>query len=170
MTNIGDADKAFVDEMIEEEGLGVSKLQERETDMKQEAKETEITNTPWTSIDMYYRGFHCKKSVPDTFTPVELKAEIDKYADQGFLPSWNQTTNEAVAEKKETITKPEVKAVPLCGIHGTPMIWKEGTYKDGVYTFGPKKGQSRVGDTYAFWSCSERNADGSYCKYKPPKA
>jgi hypothetical protein len=38
---------------------------------------------------------------------------------------------------------------PICGVHGIPMIWQKG-----------RKGY--------FWSCHEKNSDGSWCSYKPP--
>lgn len=45
----------------------------------------------------------------------------------------------------------------LCPIHGTPWTHKPGgTTKDGR-PYG------------AFWACSKRAADGSYCREKPPK-
>src|SRR4051794_16748419 len=39
-------------------------------------------------------------------------------------------------------------APPLCELHQVPMIWQQG-----------RKGY--------FWSCHEKNADGSWCDYKP---
>ncbi len=41
-------------------------------------------------------------------------------------------------------------AAPLCGIHGTPMEWRE-----------TKRG--------AFWSCPQKFANGDWCNYKTPK-
>lgn len=40
---------------------------------------------------------------------------------------------------------------PICGVHNVPMVKVSG-----------KKGE--------FWSCHQRNPDGSFCKYRPPKA
>jgi len=40
------------------------------------------------------------------------------------------------------------EVVPTCAIHGVPMVRVEG--KHG-----------------AFWSCHERNEDGSFCSYRP---
>src|SRR5262245_46570099 len=37
---------------------------------------------------------------------------------------------------------------PICAVHNVPMAWQQG-----------KKG--------FFWSCHEKNADGSWCSYKP---
>jgi len=39
---------------------------------------------------------------------------------------------------------------PVRPIHQVPMIWQQG-----------RKG--------SFWSCHQRNADQSWCSYKPPK-
>lgn len=44
--------------------------------------------------------------------------------------------------------------VQVCGIHGNPMTWKTGISK-------------KTNQPYAFWACSTRNADGSYCQFKP---
>jgi hypothetical protein len=38
---------------------------------------------------------------------------------------------------------------PLCGVHNIPMVWQKG-----------KRGD--------FWSCHEKDPDGSYCSYRPP--
>jgi hypothetical protein len=39
---------------------------------------------------------------------------------------------------------------PRCGVHDVPMVLMHG----------------RRGD---FWSCHEKNSDGSWCSYKPPR-
>jgi hypothetical protein len=49
------------------------------------------------------------------------------------------------------------KVAPTCGIHGQPMEWKSGNSK-------------ATGKPYAFWACNTRNADGSFCNFKPAKA
>jgi hypothetical protein len=46
------------------------------------------------------------------------------------------------------------KENPICAIHHKPMAWREGITK-------------QTGKHYAFWSCTERNSDGSFCKYRP---
>ena len=40
-----------------------------------------------------------------------------------------------------------------CGIHGSPMVFKEGVSK-------------KSGKPYAFWACDTKNADGSFCNFK----
>jgi hypothetical protein len=40
------------------------------------------------------------------------------------------------------------QTVPSCGVHKIPMVRVNGKYG-------------------AFWSCRQRNEDGSYCKFKP---
>jgi hypothetical protein len=48
-----------------------------------------------------------------------------------------------------------VQSAPVCGVHGIPMTLKPA-------------GVSRAGKPYpAFWSCSQKNPDGTYCSYKP---
>lgn len=44
--------------------------------------------------------------------------------------------------------------IPHCSYHKSPMAWKTGISK-------------KTGSEYAFWSCSQRMPDGSYCKAKP---
>lgn len=51
--------------------------------------------TPWTSIDLYYKGFHVKKSLPDNVKLEDLKKTIDTYKEAGFEPSWNEDTNKS---------------------------------------------------------------------------
>lgn len=43
---------------------------------------------------------------------------------------------------------------PLCQNHHAPMKWKTGVSKKNH-------------KPYAFWSCSQKMPDGSYCDYKP---
>lgn len=148
-----DEDFGFIDQVLEEEG--VSKLErENQTNMEPK-KEREPAENSWTSIDMYYHGFHIKKSVPATISPEDLKKGIEEYEKLDFQPSWNPDTNKAakdgVVQKTET-----VQNAPICGVHGTQMVWKEGVSKT---THKP----------YAFWSCPTKNADNSFCGYKPPK-
>jgi hypothetical protein len=60
---------------------------------------------------------------------------------------------------KQIATAPEQATnAPVCGVHGTPMIMK------------PAGVSKSTGRAYpAFWSCSTRNVDGTYCSYKPAK-
>ena len=52
----------------------------------------------------------------------------------------------------------QVTSAPTCGIHNIPMVWKA----PGV--------SKTSGKPYpGFWSCKERNQDGSYCKFRPEK-
>lgn len=45
----------------------------------------------------------------------------------------------------------EFPNAPYCKDHQLPMVWRSGKYG-------------------SFWSCPHRGEDGSYCKYKAPKA
>ena len=49
--------------------------------------------TNWTSFDLYYQGFHVKKSIPENVDLETIKKTIDRAKDLGFEPSWNQDTN-----------------------------------------------------------------------------
>lgn len=107
-----------------------------------------MEETNWTSFDLYYKGFHVKKSVPDNVKLSAIKKTIDKALDLGFEPSWNADTN------KQATSSPQPKDVPLCSIHQAPMSWKTGVSKT-------------TNKPYAFWACSQKNPDGSFCKGKP---
>lgn len=55
---------------------------------------------------------------------------------------------------KETMNGKTEPKGPLCEIHKVPLVHKQGISK-------------KTGRPYDFWSCPERNPDGSYCKYQP---
>lgn len=56
-----------------------------------------MNETNWTSIDMYYKGFHVKKSWPKSMKAEKIIKIIDKAIDLNFVPSWNKdTTSEAL--------------------------------------------------------------------------
>lgn len=72
---------------------------------------------------------------------------------RGMLPTTESFPNdEGYKAHSPQQTQP---AVPTCGVHGTPMKWLEGT--------------SKAGKHYAFWSCGQKNADGTWCNFKPEK-
>jgi DNA-directed RNA polymerase subunit M/transcription elongation factor TFIIS len=50
--------------------------------------------TNWTSIDLYKKGFHIKKSYPKSIKLDKLSELIDKAIEKGFEPSWNSQTSE----------------------------------------------------------------------------
>lgn len=57
-----------------------------------------------------------------------------------------------VEKPLETTTPNQTQ--PICGIHNIPMTWKTGVSKT-------------TNKPYAFWACSEKMPDGSWCKFKP---
>jgi hypothetical protein len=57
--------------------------------------------------------------------------------------------NEAILHK--LAQSQENGPVPICEMHQIPMVRMKGKH-------GP------------FWSCHQRNDDGSFCTYRPPKA
>lgn len=61
-------------------------------------KEPMEEKTPWTSMDLYYKGVHIKKSIPETIKVEDLKKTIDAYLDAGFKPSWNEDTNKTASQ------------------------------------------------------------------------
>ena len=81
--------------------------------------------------------------------PAEMKASLAwaelayKHLVDGQGKNGGQIKSDQVQEQPEEET-------PVCAIHNVPMVRQKGRYG-------------------AFWSCHERNADGSFCTYKPDR-
>lgn len=71
----------------------------------------------YTSIDLYYQGFHIKKSYPKVIKLDKLASLIEKAIEKGFEPSWNAETN-AQQDPIMKVTEEE----NLCPMHGEPTI------------------------------------------------
>ena len=71
----------------------------------------------WTSVDLYYKGVHVKKSVPSNIKVDLLKQTIDSYLDAGFQPSWNMDTNKAVQQTlpAQTVQSADLGVCSKCG-------------------------------------------------------
>ena len=50
--------------------------------------------------------------------------------------------------KEDQVQEQPEEETPICAVHHVAMVKQRGKYG-------------------AFWSCRERNADGSFCSYKP---
>ena len=74
----------------------------------------EILEQNWTSIDLYYKGVHVKKSISKSMKPSELITAIDAYLAVGFLPSWNPETNKASVQPTQTVLT-ELGVCDKCG-------------------------------------------------------
>ena len=73
---------------------------------------------------------------------------------ESILPSNEAFPNDT---GKKAVTSTQAVQAPVCGVHHVAMILKPA-------------GTSKAGRAYpAFYSCPQRNPDGSYCSYKPPK-
>ena len=79
----------------------------------------------------------------------KTEALVDYAISHGWKNVWDSPQNAATSQ-------PTASQAPACGVHGTPMTWKTGVSK-------------KTNKPYAFWSCSTRNADDSFCSYKPEK-
>lgn len=106
-------------------------------------------NTPWTSIDFYYKGFHVKKSTPNTLKPEEIVAIVDDYISKGFEPSWNNETNYQQLDPTAKF-KPTPKTCPECGVGDVV----EKTSKDGRAYYACSEGK---------WDKVHKKATG--CRY-----
>lgn|SRR3990167_1912279 len=82
---------------------------------------------PWTSIDLYYKGFHIKKSVPDSYTADKIVKIINKYIKYGFEPSWNKETSDEqlIKDPIMNVTKGQGKSYS-CDVCGADADYKEG--------------------------------------------
>ena len=107
------------------------------------------------TIKGYYKGYSVlitrrkEEMSEDEITNI-VKA-IDNLEAKGFRPSWNEVTNGTV----KTPVKVDPNA-PICEVHQKPM------------TMHPAGVSKATGKSYpAFWSCQEKNADGSFCKFRP---
>src|SRR3990167_5330380 len=95
--------------------------------MEDEIKESLTDNTPWTSVDLYYKGFHFKKSVPANVSPDTLIEMVEEYIEKGFEPSWNKNTSQ-----EQLDNDPDwVKKKYVCPTCGADADYKEGISKTG---------------------------------------
>lgn len=70
--------------------------------------------------------------------------------------NWQPTWEKATVGQPVTpqpLSDISAKHKPTCPVHGDTCEWKEGISK-------------ATGKKYAFWGCTEKNADGSFCKAK----
>jgi hypothetical protein len=79
-----------------------------------------MENNPWTSIDLYYKGVHIKKSMPEEIKPEELKKGIDAYLEAGFKPSWNEDTNNQNGHTTQTTIPAVTEDLGKCEKCGAP--------------------------------------------------
>ena len=60
---------------------------------------------------------------------------------------WAETICSRLASPDQPVEK-ESDEAPICPVHGTPMVKQNGKYG-------------------SFWSCHQRNPDGSFCTHRP---
>jgi hypothetical protein len=106
-------------------------------------------------VDAYYKGFHAgftiRKESNKSVAVTETTNLIDRLVEGGWKPSWNEQTNGSV--KAPVAVDPNA---PVCEIHNKPMTLK------------PAGVSKTTNKPYpAFWACSERDATGGFCRFKP---
>ena len=79
--------------------------------------------------------------------PAEMKAGL-AWAELVYKHLTDDQAKKDSQVEDDQIQEQQGEKVPICVIHNLPMVKVKG--KDGP-----------------FWSCHERNADGSICSYKP---
>jgi len=111
------------------------------------------------TVKAIYKGFEVlitRRSDEQSVIPQipGIVALVDKLAETGF--------DGGRVVIPPGLTSPEIKGngnekmMPICAVHHNPMVWREGN-------------NAQTGRHYAFWACPEKNADGSFCKYRPGK-
>lgn len=129
----------------------------------------ELPESPASAnIKVWIRGFGVMftmrdKKMNNVVSKVETLIQIA--GEKGWKNKWDDAplgANVTSMHSRPTTVAQTPTNTPICGVHGTPMTWKTGNYKATTP-------YHKMGDEYAFWSCSQKNADGSYCKFKPTK-
>ncbi|HZX14957.1 MAG TPA: hypothetical protein VFF49_11235 [Thermodesulfobacteriota bacterium] len=88
--------------------------------------------TSWTSIDLYYKGFHIKKSVPSSYKATQIVKIINTYIKRGFEPSWNKDTSEIQLNKDPIMNATSGQGKKyVCATCGADADYKEGISKTG---------------------------------------
>lgn len=141
--------------------------EEIEEAMAEAKEETPEVDPAWIAKD--------KKSLPESPASLNVKFWADGFG--VMLTMRAETVSEVLKQfqtimpfiknsgyknvwDKEPITRvlpeqtPVVQNAPICGIHGVPMTWKSGISKTN-------------GKPYAFFACSTKNANGTWCNYQP---
>ena len=90
-------------------------------------KSMEEKETAWTSIDLYYKGFHIKKSLPEDITLEGITGIIEEAIRLNFDPSWNSETN-AKQDPIAKATEGQGKKY-TCNVCGADAEFKEGVSK-----------------------------------------
>jgi len=85
----------------------------------------------------------------ETDDPAATKRAV-KWAQAALSYCLAQAGSLAETDGEELETDEGSEQAPVCRTHGTVMVRQHG----------------RRGD---FWSCHQRNSDGSWCSYRPPK-
>ena len=85
--------------------------------------------------------------------PISLKdaLPVAKKIQESLADRPNASTAVSSAPKQTTLPMDTDPQAPVCGFHSTPMVQVMGKH-------GP------------FWSCHQRNPDGSWCSFKPARA
>ena len=124
-------------------------------------KEESIPEAPAVSnIKVWIRGFGVMLTVRgEKMMDIVKKTEtlIDYAESHGWKNTWNMTATQVSPVVSHPTTPQDVNTMidaPNCSVHGTPMKYLQGTSK-------------KTGKPYAFWSCPQKLADGSFCNGKP---
>jgi len=79
--------------------------------------------------------------------PAEMKASL-AWAELAYKQLVDGQGKKEDQVQEDQIQEQPGEETPICALHHVPMVKQRGKYG-------------------TFWSCHERNADGSFCSYKP---
>jgi hypothetical protein len=123
---------------------------------KQQLPEAPISIT----VMAYYAGFQVlitRRTGDQTIISQVpgIVALVQKLVEAGFEPVREMA--QPALPITETKTSRKESPNPICQIHHVPMVWREGI-------------NNTTKKHYAFWACPQRNANGSFCKYRPEES
>lgn len=143
---MNDFDPKDVDEALDEAAMAT-----------EDRKELELPEAPASmTLRVWIKGYGVMLTARDNKVSDLLKKTItmvDYAESHGWKNTWEKEPipNGHVSTLKDATTN---VPTPNCSIHGTPMEYKEGISK-------------KSNKPYAFWACSQKLADGSWCNGKP---
>ena len=139
-------DKKDVDEALDEAQM-----------VADEAKDMELPEAPASmTLKVWIQGYGVMLTARDTKVSSLLK-KTETMIDYAVSHGWKNRWDDPPMVGTTVLPQPTNPQAPSCGIHGTPMTWKTGVAKAS-------------GKPYAFWACNTKNANGTFCQFRPEKA
>lgn len=127
-----------------------------EAQMVADEKDEVLPEAPAVAnIKVWIKGYGVMFTVRgEKMLDVVQKATTLVYA--AISHGWKNRWDDPPAPGNVILPQPTSPQASTCGVHGTVMVWKTGVSKTSQ-------------KPYAFWACNTKNADGSFCQYRPEK-